>query len=38
VSDPSVIPEESISDYSVGQDNIRVLGLDIRNPVFLFPG
>ncbi len=25
-------------DYQVGQDNIRVLGLDIHNPVFLISG
>ncbi len=26
------------TDYEVGQDNIRILGLDIHNPVFLISG
>lgn len=31
MSDASTTPE---TDYEVGQDNIRILGLDVHNPVF----
>ncbi|RFC62352.1 BCCT family transporter [Fulvimarina endophytica] len=29
-----MIPEQSVSDYEVGQDNVQRFGLDYHNPVF----
>jgi len=35
MSEQATSPDEVLStDYEVGQDNVRVLGLDIHNPVF----
>lgn len=34
-TDSDATESASTSDYAIGQDNIRVLGLDIHNPVFV---
>jgi BCCT family betaine/carnitine transporter len=34
----STPPPEPITDYEIGQDNIRPFGLDIHNPVFIISG
>lgn len=31
----AIMADESVTDYTVGQDNIQVFGLDIHNPVFV---
>ena len=33
-TDDSPMPEHSVTDYEVGQDNVQRFGLDIHNPVF----
>ena len=33
-TDDSPIPDVSVTDYEVGQDNVQRFGLDIHNPVF----
>ncbi|EAU42585.1 transporter, BCCT family protein [Fulvimarina pelagi HTCC2506] len=32
--DHEMIPEQSVTNYEVGQDNVQKFGLDIHNPVF----
>ncbi|MER0237828.1 BCCT family transporter [Fulvimarina sp. MAC8] len=33
-ADQDMIPEQSVTNYEVGQDNVQKFGLDIHNPVF----
>ena len=34
VQPDEMIPDQSVTDYEVGQDNLQKFGLDIHNPVF----